>query len=363
MQLASLYAAQGKTQDVEATYRQAAAIAPQDPRPSLALGDFYAAAPDRQSRGSVSARHHLAPHAPEPRLQLAEMYLRQNKLAEAAQYADELRHTPNGDIAGRSMQGRLALARQQPAEANIFQEVIKRQPTRPSALLPGPGAPAEWQSPVGSQRLDRGHAAGASVCRTTWRWPHCISKLANSPWSSRQPRKCCRSNRTIPRRSYFWAEPTWATEKAKALITFRTATDHAPGSCRVLLSGLGYRAQKQEGQALQAFEKALSLNPNLIDALAQVVEVYMTRKEPAKALARVRTQLHTAPQDPLLYNLLGSIYLAQRQDTEAESAFKKAIALNENVLVSYFNLAGLLRQEQSVCPGGAAIRDGAQNPP
>jgi tetratricopeptide (TPR) repeat protein len=73
----------------------------------------------------------------------------------------------------------------------------------------------------------------------------------------------------------------------------------------------------------------------------------MTRKEPAKALARVRTQLHTAPQESLLYNLLGSIYLAQHNDTEAESAFKKAIALNENVLVSYFNLAGLYAKNRA----------------
>ena len=61
----------------------------------------------------------------------------------------------------------------------------------------------------------------------------------------------------------------------------------------------------------------------------------------------MHTQLHTAPQDPLLYNLLGSIYLAQNQDTEAESAFKKAIALNENVLVSYFNLAGLYARNKA----------------
>src|SRR4029453_7927728 len=98
-----------------------------DLRPSLALGDFYATA--HQIDKAAAAYQHaitIAPNAPEPRLQLAEMYLRQNKLAEAAQYADELRNTPNGDIAGRCMQGRLALARQQPAEAiMIFPGLIK----------------------------------------------------------------------------------------------------------------------------------------------------------------------------------------------------------------------------------------------
>ena len=57
--------------------------------------------------------------------------------------------------------------------------------------------------------------------------------------------------------------------------------------------------------------------------------------------------MQAAPQDALLYNLLGSIYLAQRQDSEAEHAFKQAIALDENVLVSYFNLAGLYAKNKA----------------
>ena len=62
MQLASLYAAQGKTQDVEATYRQAAAIAPHDPRPSLALGDFYATAHQiDKAAAAYPAHHHHSP--------------------------------------------------------------------------------------------------------------------------------------------------------------------------------------------------------------------------------------------------------------------------------------------------------------
>lgn len=57
--------------------------------------------------------------------------------------------------------------------------------------------------------------------------------------------------------------------------------------------------------------------------------------------------MQTVPQNPLLYNLLGGIYLSQHNDTEAENAFKKAIALNENVLVSYFNLAGLYAKNKA----------------
>ena len=181
-----------------------------------------------------------------------------------------------------------------------------------------------------------------------WHWPRCISKPANSPWPSRRPRKHCGSNRTIPRRSSPGQGLPGQGRRRQGAGHFQDGHRPVPQDpAGYYYLGLGYRAQKQEGQALQAFEKALSLNPNLIDALSQVVGMYMSKKEPAKALARVRTQLHAAPQDPLLYNLLGGISLAQHNHTEAESALKKAIALNENVLVSYFNLAGLYAKNKA----------------
>ena len=257
------------------------------------------------------------------------MYLRQNKLAEAAQYADELRNTPNGDIAGRFMQGRLALARPQPADAmTIFQEVIKRQPTF---------APAHYY--LGLAHLQNGNIQLGRIALTEAmkQAPAYVEPrlaLASLYLQTREfslaieaAQKWCRPNHTIPKRSYSWAEPTRATAKAPRRFTsFKTATDHSPQDpAGYYYLGLGYRAQKQEGQALQAFEKALSLNPNLIDALSQVVDMYLTKKEPAKALARGVDQLRTAPQDPLLYNLLGSIYLAQHKDTEAESAFRRPL--------------------------------------
>ena len=298
MQLASLYAAQGKTQDVEATYRQAAAIAPQDLRPSLALGGFYAAA----HRSAAAAYQHAItqPRMPQSRdcSSLKCIYARTSWLR---------RHSTLTNCATRPMATLLAApcrgawpwhGSNQPRPLLSSRRSSSDSPLSPQRITTWAWRTCKWQSPVGSQRLDRGHAAGASVCRTT-------CALASLYLQTREFSLVIEAAQKVPQiQPHHTQGAVTSGQSLPGQRRRREGANHLQdrhGPCPrdpagYYYLGLGYRAQKQEGQALQAFEKALSLNPNLIDALAQVVEVYMTRKEPAKALARVRTQLHTAPQ-------------------------------------------------------------------
>ena len=77
---------------------------------------------------------------------------------------------------------------------------------------------------------------------------------------------------------------------------------------------------------------------SFIDALTQVTAIFMANGQKGKALTRTRQQIQVLPNDPSLYNLLGNIALAQDKDTEAEEAFKKAIELRDDLLISYLNL-------------------------
>src|SRR5262249_52426446 len=87
--------------------------------------------------------------------------------------------------------------------------------------------------------------------------------------------------------------------------------------------GLAYRRQRHELEAHAAFEKALALNPHLIDALSQVAAMYLAKGEGQKAIERVRTQAQVPPNNPFVYDLLGSLYLTLNKDDMAEAAFKK----------------------------------------
>ena len=96
-----------------------------------------------------------------------------------------------------------------------------------------------------------------------------------------------------------------------------------------------------------AFEKSLSLDASFVDALAQVAAIFTAHGQKDKALARVRQQVQVSLNNPSLYNLLGEIALAQAKDTEAEEAFKKAIQLRDDLLISYLNLIRLYAKKPS----------------
>ena len=137
-------------------------------------------------------------------------------------------------------------------------------------------------------------------------------------------------------------------EPAKASAAFKTVTELAPQDpTGYYYLGLAYRLQKQDDGALTTFEKALSLDAHLTDALSQITAIYMAKGDTVTALKRVQKHLQVLPNNPLLYNLLGGIYTLQNNDAKAEEAFKQAIKLDENVLISYLNLGNLYVKNQS----------------
>jgi hypothetical protein len=61
-------------------------------------------------------------------------------------------------------------------------------------------------------------------------------------------------------------------------------------------------------QKIAQMEKALSLQPNFLEALDLIAVVYMNQKENKKAIERVEAQIKTSPQNPFFYSILGSPY-------------------------------------------------------
>jgi Flp pilus assembly protein TadD len=57
-----------------------------------------------------------------------------------------------------------------------------------------------------------------------------------------------------------------------------------------------------------------------------------------EAREEVQRQLEASPTNPLLYNLLGQIWIMDKRVTEAEIAFRKAIDLDNALLPAYMNL-------------------------
>jgi len=80
---------------------------------------------------------------------------------------------------------------------------------------------------------------------------------------------------------------------------------------------------------LAYFEDALSKKPTAIEPLAQIAMIKIAQGKSSEARERVSKQLDASPNNPLLYNLLGQLWIQAKDTGQAETAFKKAIELRQ----------------------------------
>jgi len=85
--------------------------------------------------------------------------------------------------------------------------------------------------------------------------------------------------------------------------------------------GLVAAQQGKWDEAGRYLMKTYELQPDFGIAATGVVQTYLARKEPAKALAWVKVQVKARPQDPWLSNLLGELQGATGDMTGAEESF------------------------------------------
>jgi len=107
--------------------------------------------------------------------------------------------------------------------------------------------------------------------------------------------------------------------------------------------GLLQSALKQYDAAMANFEKALSINPKLVDVFTNIILVHAAKKEYDPALKRCDAQLKQVANSPaasaIVYNLKGSLYLAQGNKAAAIESFQTAIKENPNLMQPYYALA------------------------
>ena len=94
--------------------------------------------------------------------------------------------------------------------------------------------------------------------------------------------------------------------------------------------------------------KPLNRIRNYLEALAQIAAILVSEGKVAQARERVGRQVSLNPQDPRLHNLLGRVLMEARHFSEAETAFKKAMALDGTVLSTYANLGELYARQGKV---------------
>src|SRR5574337_311489 len=93
-------------------------------------------------------------------------------------------------------------------------------------------------------------------------------------------------------------------------------------------------------EAIAAWEKALELEPSMINAYEKLGKAYYTQGRFDKASEVYRKELTLKPDDPMIYFSLGVVYRMNEQFEDAVKMQMKALSLNPN-LASAYNELGL----------------------
>jgi tetratricopeptide (TPR) repeat protein len=135
---------------------------------------------------------------------------------------------------------------------------------------------------------------------------------------------------------------------AKAADDFRQAkpNDAAP----YLLSARVARADNRLDDAQAMLEKGLTIQPRGYDVLAELVHLQTQRGQGVKAVSRLQGMMAADPKDALLPNLLGEVYLQQKDFKAAQQALGVAITNQPKWWMPYRNL-GLAKVGADDIPG------------
>ncbi|HUT43586.1 MAG TPA: tetratricopeptide repeat protein, partial [Desulfobacterales bacterium] len=136
-----------------------------------------------------------------------------------------------------------------------------------------------------------------------------------------------------------------AQEVFESLI--KLAPENPEGYYRL---GLLLRLLKKYDLALTNLNKAMSINPKLMDVFTNIILVHAAKKDFETALLMCDDQLKNVQDEPALksivHNLKGELYLAQLETKEAEESFNAALKENPNFPQPYYALAKIYLMEK-----------------
>jgi len=117
------------------------------------------------------------------------------------------------------------------------------------------------------------------------------------------------------------------------------------GAASHVQRGIGFEEAGRIEDAIVEHEKALELDPEFVQAHANLIILYGRTNQPQKAEEHFRAAVRLNPNHAQSYYNYGVLLFKQRKPVEAEEAFRKAVEANPFHSEAFHNL-GLMREEQ-----------------
>ena len=336
LSLAALYMAENKSEEAEKFLAQSKKDFPDNSIGYRMLGDFYFASGQMDKATSEYASlYQEHPKDLVVKKNYIQLLILKNKIDDAQKLNDEIVKANPDDQDAQIYKGEIEIRSGHASDAvNTLQAVVKNDPDNAVAhyqmglALEQTGnskrAESEWREAV-RLRPDMVEAhralAGVAIHHND---PSGLALEADQIIAD-QPTApdgyLLRGVAEIDRKQYTIADDYLHRSLAREPIN--------PGAY-VQLGNLRM-AQNQLAEAQKEYQQALDQDPNSTDALGGVLNVYLTQKDPDRAIATVRAQLAKYPKNAGFHIMLGQLLMEQKKDLAgAESEFKRATELDRN---------------------------------
>ena len=126
------------------------------------------------------------------------------------------------------------------------------------------------------------------------------------------------------------------------------------------LRGLVFYKQNKNTEALTAFNKAASLDPELVLAHYYQAVIYDRLNQPDQSIAAYQTTVQLDPQFAPAWFDLGVAHYNRGDYKEAEAAYKKTISLDNGNSKAHANLASTYRQQEHYAEANAEYKIAAE---
>lgn len=342
IRLAGLYQRQNKVAEAEHILHKWAAANPLDESPQVHLGDLFTSIGQRdKALASYQRATELNASSPIARDKLISHYLETGNTTSAEIKVKEILDKNKSDLAGRFFNARLSLAKGDIDTAiPMFQGIIKDEPQfAPAHHFLGIAYMKQHKASQARAEFTEAVKLSPAVPESRTALAELFLAEGSTDLALEQAQAAIQLNpRNIRAATIMGDAYLRKGDLAKSKQVYEAIAKAVPNeSLGPYRLGLVARAEKQDAKALAYFEDALLKKPSAIEPITQIVAIKIAQGKIEEARERVQRQLELSPIKPLLYNLLGQLWMGKDAD-RAEAAFKEALNLDDSLLVAYMNL-------------------------
>ena len=338
--LTGLYMGTQQESEAEKELLEATKADPENEALLHILGDFYTAT-ERADDYEKLYREFLKkkPGSLGAKKRMAEIALIKNDRKEAQRYIDEILKANPADVDGRYFRGRLYLmGGEQQNASEEFNYVVRNSPQ----FAPGYYylALSEFQA----RKLPQAKASltKAAELRPSWILPRMtLAQIylvtGDYDLAKEESERLLEARPNDPQVLLILGDVYIGRgDTNRALEYYGKAQKILPKSAAPYVGlGTGYARQKNFAAAQKALEEALQLDPERIDALSLMTQIYVAQDKYQAAIDRVQQQFGKTKNEPLLYLLLGKLDIGAKDTAKGLEHLQKAVQLKPDLLEAY----------------------------